>query len=156
MSQKIINFLIRAKKATYAGNGNETASSRPNSHDLQYSEGSLKYIDSWLGGDKFAGEEALWENDVSFWAMNYVGRVIGDGFSGDFLKEALSHVPEENPYRGPSEYSSENFTYKCKVDGDFNWFTGYEEIFLSGNKIYELYFHGGAVGLIEEVGLIEV
>ena len=112
MAENIIDFLIRAKKATYAGNGNETGSSRPNSHDLQYSEGSLKYIDSWLGGDKFAGEEALWENDAPFWAMNYVGSVIGSGFSGDFLKEALSHVPAENPYRGPSEYSRGDFTYK--------------------------------------------
>ena len=56
MSHKIIDFLIKAKKATYASNGNETASSRPNSHDLQYAEGSLKYIDTYLGGDKFAGE----------------------------------------------------------------------------------------------------
>ena len=149
MSPKIIDFLIKAKKATYASSGNEAAPSRPNSHDLQYAEGSLKYIDSYLGGDKFAGEEALWENDVPFWAMNYVGRVIGDGFSGDFLKEALSLVPEEKPYRGPAEYSSGNFTYKCKVDCDFEWFTGYEEIFLRGNKIYELYFHGGVVDLVE-------
>jgi len=149
MKQNIIDFLIRAKKATYASNGNEMVSSRPNSHDLQYVEGSLKYIDTYLGGDKFAGEEALWENDVPFWAMNYVGRVIGDGFSGDFLKEALSLVPEENPFRGPAEYSSVDFTYKCEVNGDFNWFTGYEEIFLSGNKIYELFFHGGEVDLVE-------
>jgi len=64
------------------------------------------------------------------------------------------YVSAENPYRGLSEYSRGGFTYKCKVDGDFNWFTGYEEIFLSGDKIYELYFHGGEVGL--EVGLLEV
>lgn len=33
---EIIAFLIRAKKSTYAGKGAETASSRPESHDLEY------------------------------------------------------------------------------------------------------------------------
>jgi len=57
MDKNVIKFLIKAKKATYAGKGAQTASSRPNSHDLQYSEGQLKYIDTYLGGSKFAGEE---------------------------------------------------------------------------------------------------
>ena len=149
MDKRIIDFLIKAKKATYAGKGNETISSRPNSHDLQYAEGSLKYIDTYLGGDKFAGEEALWENNVPFWAMNYVGRVIGDDFSGDFLKESLLLVFEENPFRGPAEYTNGDYTYRCKVNGDFDWFNGYEEIFLSGNKIYELLFHGGKIDIVE-------
>jgi len=145
MNNEIINFLINAKKATYAGKGAETAPSRPNSHDLEYSEDSLKYIDTYLGGDKFTGEEALWKDSVPFWSMNYVGRVIGEGFSGDFLKEALSFVPEEKPFRGPAEHINGDYTYKCKVDGDFHWFNGIEEIFLNGVKIYECLFHGGDV-----------
>ena len=36
MDNRIIDFLIRAKKATYAGKGAETESSRPESHDLIY------------------------------------------------------------------------------------------------------------------------
>jgi hypothetical protein len=81
-----------------------------NSHDLQYTEDSLKYIDTYLGGEKFAGEEALWENDKPFWAMNYMGRVTGDGFSGDFLKEAMSHVSEDLPFRDPEHYESGGYT----------------------------------------------
>lgn len=34
----IIEFLIRAKKNTYAGKGAETAATRPQSHDLIYRE----------------------------------------------------------------------------------------------------------------------
>ena len=59
MDKRIIDFLIRAKKATYAGKGAETASSRPESHDLIYREDDLMYYDTYLGGNKFAGEEAL-------------------------------------------------------------------------------------------------
>jgi len=61
MDKHIVEFLIRAKKATYAGKGAETDSSRPGSHDLLYAEGALKYIDTYLGNAKFAGEEALWK-----------------------------------------------------------------------------------------------
>ena len=106
MDRQIFEFLIRAKKATYAGKGAETAPSRVKSHDLAYREGDYLYYDTYLGGEKFAGEEALWIADVPFWSMNYVGRVTGQPFSGDFLKEALLHVPEDKPYRGPQEYLS--------------------------------------------------
>ena len=54
-NEKVVEFLISAKKATYAGKGNQTDPSRPNSHDLKYSEEDLKYIDTYLGGSKFAG-----------------------------------------------------------------------------------------------------
>ena len=145
MDKEVISFLLAAKKATYAGSGSEVASSRPNSHDLHYKEASLKYIDTYLGGTKFSGEEALWKDDVPFWSMNYIGRVVGDGFSGDFLKEALAHVPPDSPYRGPTEYTNGDYIYKCKVNGDFHWFDGFEEIFLNGNKIYECIFHGGDI-----------
>jgi len=145
MNKKVIEFLIRAKKATYAGKGAEVAPSRPNSHDLEYVEGGKKYIDTYLGGEQFVGEEALWENDVPFWSMNYMGRLLNNGVLGDFLKEALLRVPEDMPYRGPAEYSDGEYLYKCSVEGSFFWFTGYEEIFNKGTKIYECIFHGGSI-----------
>jgi len=145
MDKVVIDFLIRAKKETYAGKGAEIAPSRPGSHDLQHVEGSLKYIDTYLGGELFAGEEALWEDDVPFWAMNYIGRVTGEGFSGDFHKEALLLVSEDMPYRGPAFYENGDYTFRCSVQGDFDWFTGYEEVLYKGKKVYECNFHGGAI-----------
>ncbi|WP_379132216.1 DUF5680 domain-containing protein [Paenibacillus sp. sgz500958] len=140
-----IDFLIEAKRATYAGKGPEFMSSRPSSHDLVYSKGNLKYIDTYLGSEQFAGEEALWENDLPSWAMNYAGRVLAEGFNGDFLKEALYQVPQDKPFRGPAFYENGAYTYACTVDGDFSWFSGYEEIWLNGSRIYECRFHGGRI-----------
>lgn len=145
MDKQLVGFLIRAKQATYAGKGAETASSRVNSHDLVYREGEYMYYDTYLGGDKFAGEEALWISEVPYWSMNYVGRVTGKNFSGDFLKEALLNVPEDKPFRGPDEYSNGDYTYKCSIDGDYEWFQGYEIITLKGEQIYECCFHGGLI-----------
>ena len=145
MDKELVGFLIRAKQATYAGKGAETASSRVKSHDLIYREGDYMYYDTYLGGDKFAGEEALWISEVPYWSMNYVGRVTGDNFSGDFLKEALLRVPEDKPFRGPSEFTDGDYTYKCDIDGDFEWFQGYETISYKETLIYECYFHGGLI-----------
>lgn len=143
--EKIVDFLCHAKKATYAGHGPETASSRPSSHDLQYEEGNLKYIDTYLGGENFAGEEALWCDNSPLWSMNYMGRIIAEGFSGEFLKECLSLVPREYPYRGPLVHKNGEFSYHCIINGEFEWFNGYEEIFCNDIKVYECIFHGGTI-----------
>ncbi|MBR4554570.1 MAG: hypothetical protein IKO27_03150 [Ruminococcus sp.] len=145
MDKDAIRFLIKAKRATYAGKGAETVSSRRASHDLIFREGDFMYLDTYLGGERFAGEEALWIKDIPCWSMNYAGRVIGEGFSGDFLKEALLRVPEDKPFRGPEEYSEGDFVYRCEVTGDSEWFQGRETIFRAGELIYECYYHGGTI-----------
>ena len=145
MDSQLIDFLIRAKQATYAGKGAETDPSRPASHDLVYREGEYMYYDTYLGGDRFAGEEALWISGVPVWSMNYAGRVIGDNFSGDFLKEALLRVPAEEPYRGPRHYEDGGYSYDCMTEGGFEWFQGKESISLNGILIYECFFHGGSI-----------
>lgn len=142
---EITDFLIRAKKKTYAGKGAEVESTRPSSHDLRYSEGNLLYIDTYLGGELFSGEEAVWMMNQPVYAMNYSGRILGDTFSGDFLKAALLLLPEEKPFRGPKVFQDQDYLYHCSVNGTLDWFQGYEEIYYRQDKIYECYFHGGAV-----------
>jgi hypothetical protein len=66
-------------------------------------------------------------------------------FSGDFLKEALLHVPAETPYRGPQDYTGGDYAYHCDVDGDFDWFQGYETIEYRGGVIYDCYYHGSVI-----------
>jgi hypothetical protein len=146
-SQSIIPFLCRAKRATYAGAGPKSTSSRPTSRDLQYEEGCYKYIDTYLGGRFFSGEEAMWENQIPIWAMNYSGRAINENFDFKFLKQALSLVSEEYPFRGPLSYQNGCYLYQCTVNGKFDWFQGFEEILNNGIKVYECYFHGGIVML---------
>ncbi|HOO34401.1 MAG TPA: DUF5680 domain-containing protein [Thermotogota bacterium] len=139
-------FLCRAKQAAYAGNGPESPASRPCSHDYVYSEDRLLYMDSWLGGEKFSGEEVLWIDDEPYWTMNYTGRVMEVEFSGDFLKEALLLVSEDSPFRGPVIYQNQDHQYHCMIEGNFGWFKGVEEILHKGKKVYECLIHGGHIG----------
>lgn len=145
MTKEIIEFLCRAKKACYAGGKAEEISSRPQSHDLQYMEGNLKYIDSFLGSQNFSGEEAIFKDNTPIWAMNYCGRVVNTGFEGSFLHEVLRNVPKEKPFRGPEVYIKDDFKYECSVTGDSTWFEGREVIYKKDVKVYECMFHGGIV-----------
>ena len=140
---EFIDFRLEANKNTYAGFMNETDSTRLDSHDFRYEKGSYVYHDTYVGGEQFAGEEAIWKNGKSVYAMNYLGRVLSDRFSGNFLKEALRNADHNMPYRGPEYYPSGEYLYKCKVSGDFSWFQGYEEIYHKDEKVYECFFHGG-------------
>lgn len=143
---EIVDFLLLAKRNTYAAKGDQTKASRINSHDYCYkNEKGYFYYDTYLGGECFAGEEAVWYHESPVWSMNYAGRITGEHFSGDFLKEALMHVPEDKPFRGPEIYTKGDYHYHCGVTGEFSWFQGQEKIFYQDRKIYECCFHGGVI-----------
>lgn len=140
---QLIEFRLEANVNTYAAYMNETDSTRLDSHDFTYNNGPYTYHDTYVGGEQFAGEEAIWYEGKSKYAMNYMGRVLDQNFSGDFLKEALRQANKKMPFRGPEHYQSGQYIYKCNVVGDFTWFQGYEEIFCNNVKVYECFFHGG-------------
>ena len=140
---RLVKFRLEANVNTYAAYMNETDSTRLDSHDFRYSNGSYTYHDTYVGGEQFAGEEVIWYEGKSQYAMNYAGRVLDQKFSGDFLKEALRQADKKMPFRGPEYYRSGQYIYKCNVVGDFCWFQGYEEIYCDNEKVYECYFHGG-------------
>lgn len=142
---ELISFRLEANVKTYAAFMNEVESSRPASHDFRYENGKYVYHDTYVGGEEFAGEEAIWKEGQAVYAMNYMGRVLSDGFSGNFLKEALRAADKDMPYRGPELYQSGEYTYRCRVTGDFTWFQGYEEIYQGDIKVYECVFHGGSL-----------
>lgn len=141
----LILFKLEAIKNTYAGHANTCSASRPSSNDYQYNKGDYLYYDTWLGGEKFTGEEAIWKNNIPIYSMNYFGRTLDERFSGDFLKEALCLATIELPYRGPEFYESGEYTYKTKAIGTIDWFQGYEEILCQNIKVYECFYHGGAL-----------
>ena len=141
----LIRFRLKANVSTYAGYMNQTASTRLDSHDYRYEEGPYTYHDTYLGGEQFAGEEAVWKNGRAVYAMNYMGRVLGEQFSGDFLKEALRAAAPDHPFRGPAHYHAGEYLYKSSVTGDIRWFQGTEEIYCRDERVYECCFHGGLI-----------
>lgn len=142
---KLIEFKLEAIKNTYAGYAKECKASRLQSHDYSYEKDDYFYYDTWLGAEKFSGQEVIWKNGQTVFSMNYFGRALDERFSGDFLKEALRVSTKECPYRGPEYYQSGEYIYKTRVIGCIEWFQGYEEIFYQDIKVYECYYHGGLI-----------
>lgn len=112
--QDIRSFLVRAKKSTYITGENEIMPSQPDSHDFRYGDGDYLYMDTYLGGQKFIGEERVWARDHAVWAMNYYGQSLNENFDIIFLKEALSRVSVSMPFRGPEFYQKGDFIYQCQ------------------------------------------
>ena len=140
---QLITFRLEANVNTYAAFMNEAPSTRLDSHDFRYENGDYTYHDTYVGGEQFAGQEAIWKKGKALYAMNYMGRVLAKEFSGNFLKAALRAADHKMPYRGPEYFEDGEYIYKCSVNGDFTWFQGYEEIYWQDKKVYECYFHGG-------------
>ena len=86
---KVISFLVCAKKSTYPAGTNKVQSTRIKSTDFSYEEKPFKYYDTYLGGERFSGEEAIWLYDNPIWSMNYSGRVLGDNFNNSFFERSI-------------------------------------------------------------------
>lgn len=143
--EELIAFRLEANRNTYAGFSNACPSTRLDSHDYRYEKGGYIYHDTYVGGEQFAGQEAIWKDGTAVYAMNYLGRVLDQRFSGNFLKEALRAASPDHPYRGPRFYQSGEYLYTARVTGDMTWFQGFEEIYCGSDKVYECFFHGGLI-----------
>ena len=79
--ENIWEFLVRAKKNTYAdGDSARVASSRLGSKDYHCEQivnnQKLTYHDTYFGGEKFIGCEVVYVNNYPLWAMSYNGYSI--------------------------------------------------------------------------------
>lgn len=151
MEIRVLNeVIVRAKAATYVGEGNRTSSSRTGSHDLVWSEAEWRYLDSYFGGTDFIGQEVVWHSDVPVWGMNYHGYVlrpdlIDAGRAGATIKAALSAMYGEGRFLGGFEWAGEHGTYVDENSGDVFRFRGREKIVVAGIEAYALDYSGGLI-----------
>ncbi len=151
MDVELLNsIIVRAKDSTYVGGGVKAASSRPGSHDLAWSDGEWRYLDSYFGGTDFLGQETVWFRDEPVWAMNYYGHILApeliDGErAGTTIKAALSALYREGRFLGGFEWTGEHGTYLDRNQGDASHFKGREIITVGGRDAYELDYFGGLV-----------
>lgn len=57
-------FIVRAKAATYVGDGASRRPCRTGSRDIAYEDGEWVYLDSYFGGADFLGQEVVWNSDT--------------------------------------------------------------------------------------------
>ena len=148
--QELHDFIVRAKAATYVGDGKKADSCRPGSHDLKFQEGRFSYLDSYFGGSDFIGQEVVYFHDEPVWAMNYYGKIIepekiSAAETGGVIRESLSQMYREGRFLGGFEHETGNGIYTDTSQGNLESFTGTEWITQDGIKVYELVYHGGLI-----------
>ncbi len=143
-------FIVRAKAATYVGNGEHVNPYRLGSHDLRFSDGKWSYHDSYFGSTDFIGEEVVYFDEKPVWAMNYYGRILRDDLitaaeAGQMIKASLSRMYKEGRFLGGFEYSENDLTYVDSSEGSVERFNGREFIRRGEEIAYELDYHGGLI-----------
>jgi len=147
---KLRDFLVIAKKATYAksGEGGERRLS-DGTKEFIFKKGLYTYRDRYFGSNPFIGQEIVFYNKKTIWGMNYCGRVTNNTIDShevySFLKKVLQKVTKQSPYRGPKRLVFGQWRYSCTVKGSTGDFSGQEAIFCNKKKVYELLFHGGEI-----------
>ena len=154
---EIIEFLIKAKKNTYAnGKALRVESSRLGSKDYHYEDYIANkkacYHDTYFGGKRFIGEEVVYMDDKPVWAMNYNGYPLVESLSEEMmdnaLRPALMQVGIDNsvlPLRGPCEFINGEYRYSFEQSGTMENFRGLERIYKNNVLIYELHCSGGII-----------
>lgn len=148
-----IDFLIRAKKATYASQGDE-ASVTPllqGSRQLEFQEGEFLYRDIYFGMSYFIGQETVYYQGNPIWSMSYSGGVdqeygielVKQVYA--FLRKAMRNVSSNNPYRGPKEFTEGDYIYSDSNEGGLDQFVGKETISYCNKNVYTLNYSGGFI-----------
>jgi len=149
---RFVDFLLQAKRSTYAGQGDEATVTPlvPGSKQLEYRDGDYLYRDIYLGMAYFVGQEVVSYRGHPMWSMSYAGGVTppwGDPFDPraiyGFLRLALRHGTEAEPYRGPANFSHESWVYTNAGSGSLYAFWGIEAIARDGAQVYECRYAGG-------------
>ncbi len=102
------SFIMAAKAATYAGDGQKLLAYRQGSHDLQHHDGAWTYHDCYFGGADFMGEEVVYFRGEPVWGMNYYGRLLREDLlsaaeTGQTIKRSLTALYGEGRFLGGAD-----------------------------------------------------
>jgi hypothetical protein len=149
----LVDFLLEAKRRTYAGLDDDATIATPlisGSKQLEYISGDMSYRDIYFGLAYFVGQEVVAVKHRPVWSMSYAGGTLAEIAARDeilaiygFLRKALLHVSAERPFRGPAQFEDGLYRYANTLDGAFAAFRGTEEILREGKRVYTLHYSGG-------------
>lgn len=144
-------FLVKAKKSTYAaGDTAKKVIEGDKSTTLVFEEGDWRYHDNYFGGEPYGGREVVFFRGQPVYIMVYYGCVnesVSDVQSVyKVLQSVLRLIPEDKPFRGPSQYQQDGLKYLNVFEGEIDNFSGEETIkSVDGIEIYKAKYIGGLV-----------
>jgi hypothetical protein len=151
--EQLAKFLVKAKKQTYAGEGEEIPPQRPGFKELEFIEGDFEYRDSYVGFYRAPGQEIVRFKGKPVWSMaydggmkkKYHGKLEFTTQTFTFLKKSLYQVEELKPFRGPGYLKEGGYEYISEVEGDIINFKGKEKILYRGEEVFTQDYIGGLI-----------
>lgn len=130
----------------HATGGGSVKNESDGSRTILFSEGDYRMHDNFFGGEPYGGRLVIFYRNQPIFIEVYYGQTSkpADEVYG-FLREALQHPDEQNPFRGPAVYKKANLTYKSTTLGDIAKHTVEECIFEGDTEIYSAVIMGGLV-----------
>lgn len=145
--QNLCEFLVKAKKVTYAAwDIAQKIVEKDNSTSLIFEEWEWKYHDNYFGGEPFGWREVVFWHNNPVYIMTYYGWV--DSLISDFgeiysvLQKALLLLPPNNPYRGPEEFIYWDYIYLNNFKGGIDNFSWEEVIKIGDKELYRAKYMG--------------
>jgi hypothetical protein len=150
--ETFVDFLLHAKRHTYASQGDEATVTLlvSGTKQLEYRDGLFFYRDIYVGMAYFVGQEIVSYQDHPVWSMSYAGGVVpaikdraAIGAIYACLRLALRQGTVAQPYRGPAMGLEGSYVYTNQSEGTLEAFWGYERITDHAQPVYELHYSGG-------------
>ena len=152
--EALANFLLQAKRHTYASQGDEAtvAPLLAGTKQFEYRDGPFFYRDIYVGMAYFVGQEVVSYQNDPVWAMSYAGGVVPTvmdraaiGAIYTFLRLALRQGIVVKPYRGAAVVQEGSYVYTNQSEGTLETFWGHEWITDHTQLVYALHYSGGVL-----------
>ena len=142
------DFVVMAKRATYAAGAAKSLPYRLGTSDLQFHHGPWSYHDSYVGEADFLGQELVYRSMRPVWSMAYYGYLLDSERidavrAGGTVQSALTRLYAEGRFLGGFVVDVGEFRYVDTNAGPVERFTGEEWIECDGRRVYELRYFGG-------------
>lgn len=150
---KLLEFLLEARKHTYAGGEGKATAVFSGSYQLEYRTGDWLYRDIYYSGKNnglFMGLETIYYQKEPIWSMSYFGDSgeMTEEEIDSVLKQALLDKWKETRLWKKVEWQKEDYKYICQSDfeGAIDKMAGMEEILKKDRQIYSFFYGGGIIG----------
>ncbi|MBT4376191.1 hypothetical protein HOD29_02350 [archaeon] len=150
MEKKLIDFIAKSKKKTYASTNSKPKRTKDGGKTYTVIEGDYVYTDTYFGNLVDCGQERVLFKGKVIWAMSYRGGILEKyekmhDSAFNFLKKCISKMPKDFPARGPRKMKEGKWKYENKWKGDIEGFVGEENIYFSGKKVCFRNYVGGLI-----------
>ena len=152
MSNKedLLQFLLKARTKTYAGNDGKVQPVFNDSTQLEYRKGDWLYRDIYYTGKGiFMGLEVVHYQDKAVWSMSYYGnfKKMAEEEMDKILREALMKNWQTTRIWKKVEWEKDDYKYICEPDfeGSIDELAGVEKISKQGKEIYRFFYAGGLI-----------